>query len=228
MAFGVVGLALSFGPALPGYSWLHEHIPLLQGIRAAARWGYLLLIAVAILSGFAVAELRRRLGDRSWWPALACGLVGLVTIEAMRAPLALVRFDGIPAVEARLARDDIRAMVVLPLYSRGQLQRNARYLLDQTRHWRPMINGYSSFVPNSFHERAARLQSFPDAASDSGAPLDRHQPRGGGTDTRSCRTSDAARPTRCSRGCASTPTLELVFEEDELILFKLKPGPEAR
>ena len=165
IAFGVLGFALSFGPALPGYSWLHEHIPLLQGIRAAARWGYLLLIAVAILSGFAVAELRRRCGDRWWWPALAFGLVGLVTIEAMRAPLALVRFDGIPAVEARLAREDVRAIVVLPLYSRGQLQRNARYLLDQTRHWRPMINGYSSFVPNSFHERAARLQAFPDVAS---------------------------------------------------------------
>src|SRR4029453_1267571 len=110
------------------------------------------------LSGFAVAEISRRFRDRSWWPALAFALAGLVTLEAMRAPLSLVRFDGIPAVQARLARDDVRAILVLPLYSRGQVQRNARYMLDQTRHWRPMVNGYTSFVPGSFHEGAGRSE----------------------------------------------------------------------
>ena len=118
-------------------------------------------------------------------------------------------------------------MVVLPLYSRGQLQRNARYLLDQTRHWRPMVNGYSSFVPNSFHERAARLQSFPDAASVQ--------------ELRSIGVSHVAVEPNAlvqnlGRGEADAllarlrvhPDLELVFEEDELMLFKLKPGSEAR
>ncbi len=57
VAIAIVGVALSFGPALPGYPWLHAHVPLLQGIRAAARWGFLMLTAVAMLAGFTVAGL---------------------------------------------------------------------------------------------------------------------------------------------------------------------------
>jgi hypothetical protein len=161
LAFGLMGCALSFGAALPGYAWLHEHVPLFQGIRAVARWGFLLLIAVAILAGFGVARLEARWKTRVWWPAVAIGLVGLVTLEALRAPLSLVRFDGISAVHSRLAHDQVTGIVVYPLYSGSQFNLNARYMLEQTRHWKPMVNGYSSFAPNSFHERAARLQHFP-------------------------------------------------------------------
>jgi hypothetical protein len=165
LAFGVVGFALSFGPSLPGYGWMHEHVPLFQGIRAAARWAFLFLTAVAVLAGFGVAEWRRRLDGRSWWPAIAVALVGLVTLEAMRAPLALVRFAGIAAVHHRLDNDAVTGIIVFPLYTGETVHRNARYMLDQTKHWRPMINGYSSFVPNSFFERAARLRAFPSAAA---------------------------------------------------------------
>jgi hypothetical protein len=221
LAFGVAGFALSFGVSLPGYGWMHEHIPLLQGIRAAARWGFLFLIAVAILSGFAVAQLQRRWRDRWWWPALAFGLAGIVTLEAMRAPLSLVRFNGISAVHARLAADDVKAIVVLPLYGRGQFQRNSRYLLDQTRHWRPMINGYSSFVPTSFHDRAARLQSFPDAAAIK-------ELRSIGISHvvlhRTPLVQSLGRPAveALSAQLRAHPDLEFVFDEDDVMVYKVK------
>jgi hypothetical protein len=216
LAFGVVGFALSFGPAVPGYGWLHEHVPLLQGIRAAARWGGLFLIGIAILAGFAVAQVQQRWNARWWWPALAFLLIGTVTLEAMRAPLALVRFEGIPAVHARLAREDVRALVVFPLYGR-QFQHNARYLLDQTRHWRPMVNGYSSFVPTSFHERADRLQSFPDARAIA--------------ELRSIGISHVVvhrTPFVAIFGPAAAdalrphPDLEFVFDEDDVIVYRLR------
>ena len=161
LAFGAAGLTLSFGAALPGYRLLHEHIPLFQGIRAAARWGTLFLTGVAILAGFAAAALETRWRARWWWTALAVGLVGLVTLEALRAPLSLVRFNGIAGVHRLLDQQDVKAIVVYPLYGAEQFPRNARYLLDQTRHWKPMVNGYSSFAPETFFERAARLRSFP-------------------------------------------------------------------
>jgi hypothetical protein len=161
LAFGLVGLTLSFGASLPGYAVLHEYIPLLQGVRAAARWGMLALTGVAILAGFAVARLEARWRSRSWWTAAAIGIVGLVTVEALRAPLNLVRFNGTPAVHRRLNQDSVTGIVVFPLYGGAQFNGNARYLLDQTRHWRPMVNGYSSFAPQSFFDRAARLQAFP-------------------------------------------------------------------
>jgi hypothetical protein len=165
LAFGTLGFALSFGAALPGYAWLQEHIPLMQGMRAAARWGVLPLIAVAVLAGFTVAQLDRRLHTRAWRPALLLALVGIVTIEALRAPLNMVRFEGIPSVHSRLASDEVKAIVVFPLYGGGQFNLNAPYLLHQTKHWKPMLNAYSSFAPPIFYELAAKLQSFPDAAA---------------------------------------------------------------
>jgi hypothetical protein len=165
LAFGVAGFALSFGAGLPGYAWLQDHVPLLQGIRAAARWGLLFLIAVAILAGFAVASFERRWRTRWWWPAVVVALVMLVTLEALRAPLGMRHYDGIPSVHRRLAALDIDAMVVFPLYGGSQFNLNAEYLLHQTQHWKPMLNAYSSFAPASFYRLAATLQSFPDAAA---------------------------------------------------------------
>ena len=34
-------------------------------------------------------------------------------------------------------------------------------MLYQTRHWKPIVNGYSSFATETFSERGARLNSFP-------------------------------------------------------------------
>jgi hypothetical protein len=117
----------------------------------------------------------------------------------------------------------VRAILVLPLYSRGQVQRNARYMLDQTRHWRPMINGYTGFVPDSFHARAARLQSFPDAAA-------LQELRSIGIShvvvNRTALVQNLGNPDAEALivQLRAHPELELVFDEDDLMLFKLKPS----
>ena len=161
VAFGLLGLALSFGPATPGYAWAHEHVPILQGIRAAARWGILPLTAVAILAGFGVQAVAAwRLRPRVW-AAAAAAMIAIVSIEAMRAPLGLVDYKGIPRAYDRLRDEPWGPIVIFPLYRGGNFHLNGHYLIEQTRHFRPMINGYSSFAPASFHERAARLEAFP-------------------------------------------------------------------
>lgn len=217
LASGLIGFALSFGASLPGYPWLHEHVPLLQGVRGAARWGVLALMAVAMLAGFGVAALDARWKARPWWPALAVALVGLVTLEALRAPLSLVRFNGVASVHTRLKQEAVTAIVVFPLYPGARFNQNARYLLDQTRHWRPMVNGYSSFAPNSFYERAARLQSFPDRAA-----ID---------DLRSIKVSHVVlhrAPLQAAFGAHALaalrqhPDLEFVLEQDGVIIYRIR------
>ena len=217
LAFGIVGFALSFGANLPAYETLHTYLPLLQGIRAAARWGTLFLMAVAILAGFAMARLEARYRARSWWAALAIGIIGLVTVEALRAPLNLVRFNGIASVHRRLDQDSVTAMVVFPFYGGVQFNGNARYLLDQTRHWRPMINGYSSFAPESFFQRAARLQSFP-------APETIQE-------LRSIHVShvvlhraplEAAFGAQAIASLRAHPDLEFVVEQDGVIIYRIR------
>ena len=217
LAFGLVGFALSFGANMPGYGFLHAHVSLLQGVRAVGRWGFLLLIALAVLSGFAVAWLESRWKSRQWWPAVALALIGLVTLEALRAPLSFVRHESIPSAHSRLATDSVTGIVVFPLYGGSQFNKNASYMLDQTRHWKPMINAYSSWAPGAFYRRAALLQSFPGEAALA--------------DLRSIGVNHAVlhrRPLEQNFGAAAVdalrkhPALEFVFEEDGIIVYRIK------
>jgi hypothetical protein len=160
LAFGVMGVAFSFGPALPGYAWLYEHVPLVRGIRGAARWGFLGLTAIAILAGFGVQRLGRRWAGLRWWPATATALLALVTIEALRAPMGFVSAPTIPHVYARLRDEPHVVLAEFPIY-RHAVQKNARYLLNAAEHFQPLVNGYSGFIPASWIVNAGVLETFP-------------------------------------------------------------------
>ncbi len=161
-AIGLAGLALSFGPALPGYAWLHAHVPLLQGIRGAARWGFLTLTAVAVLAGYGVGALESRYRRSPYWLASLLGIVALVTLEALRAPMSLVAVTPVPAIYARVAADR-GPLVELPYFGGMSVSENARYMVPAARHFRPLVNGYSGFEPASSRERAERWRAFPAA-----------------------------------------------------------------
>jgi hypothetical protein len=162
-AIGLVGLALSFGPALPGYAWLHRHIPLFEGLRAAARWGILFLTAIAILAGFTVSILERRARGWTYWPAVALALLSLITLETLRAPLAFAAVPRIAPLYDDLQKAAGAVVVEVPLFSGLSVSENARYMLNSTRHFRPLVNGYSGFETAAFRERAERWRRFPAA-----------------------------------------------------------------
>lgn len=162
LAFGLAGVALSFGPSMPGFSTLFNWIPPLQGIRNAARFGFLLTIALAILSGFAVSALRRRWSGARWMPAATLGVIALANLDALAAPIGYVRPDRVATLHASLRGTDA-VVVHIPFYTPDRLFRNAPYLLESTANWRPMLNGYSGFVPDSYVEHARDLAGFPDA-----------------------------------------------------------------
>ena len=164
VAFGVVGVALSFGPALPGYGSLYAWLLPLQGIRNAARFGYLGIVACAILAGFGVAALRERWPRARWMPAAAILLVVCANLDAFAAPLDYVDAERVPALFERLR--GTRAVVAhFPFYTSDRLFHNADYMLESTAHWRPILNGYSGLTPASYDAHARALQHFPEAAS---------------------------------------------------------------
>jgi hypothetical protein len=164
LAMGLVALALSFGTRLPGYATLYELVPLLQAIRAPARIGYLVIVAVAVLAGFGLVQLRRRVAARSW-PAVAFVTITLATLEPFVAPLTFSEAAPIPAIYDRLRPIAGAVVVELPLPQPRAFFHNARYLMHSTRHWKPMLNGYSGFVPGSYRADYEALKTFPDAAS---------------------------------------------------------------
>ena len=48
-----------------------------------------------------------------------------------------------------------------PIYSGPRANGNGRYVLNNTRYFEPLINGYSGFEPRTFTERAQKLGTFP-------------------------------------------------------------------
>jgi hypothetical protein len=159
VAIGVLGIAFSFGTTLPGYAWLHEHVPLLAGLRNAARWGWLALAAIAVLAGFGVAVIERAAGARRL--AMAISLALLVTIEAIRVPVGFTPFQGIPRIYDRLAQEHHVVLAEFPFYSGSSVSDNGPYVLANTRYFQPLLNGYSGFQSQAFEERGRRLREFP-------------------------------------------------------------------
>jgi hypothetical protein len=164
LAFGMAGVALSFGPSMPGYALLYHLLPPLQGIRNAARFGYLAILACAILSGFAVAAIRARWRGAWWTPAfVALVLIG-ANLDAFSAPITYVDADPVSPLHARLRHTDA-IVAEFPFFAPNRVFHNARYMLESTAHWRPMINGYSGLVPDSYKRWARELARFPDDAA---------------------------------------------------------------
>lgn len=218
LAIGLVGFAFSFGPAMPGYAWLHAYVPLLSGIRNAARWGWLVLLAVAVLAAFGAAEIERR---REWagGKAAAWGiaLALLITIEALRAPVGFTPFAGFPRIYDRLASEPRVVLAEFPIHSRGSVNLNGRYVLNNTRYFQPLINGYSGFQSAAFEQRAAMLGAFP--SPDAMAAL-----KTLGVTHVTVHTADFERRLGVARlqAIAAVTELEQVADEDGIRLYRIR------
>lgn len=166
LIIGAGGFLLSLGPATPVYTWLYRIFFPLQGLRAASRFGYLVLLSVAALAGYGLSTLRQRWGGKRWPTVLAVGLIFVANLEALRAPMGYTSFEGIPPIYQTLARTNEAMVVVeMPFPPPGLIPRNAAYMLASTVHWNPLLNGYSGFTPESYVRRAELLRDFPSEAA---------------------------------------------------------------
>ncbi|MFQ5789538.1 MAG: hypothetical protein ACE5JI_03590, partial [Acidobacteriota bacterium] len=160
---GAVAGWASLGPSAGLYRLLHRLVPGVSGLRVPARFSIYVFLALAVLAGFAAASLLSRFGGKKRVAlTLLLGLIPL--LEVAGRPLHLRPAPvAIPEVYRWLAEQPGPTPVVeLPLpSSRGLIQRNARYMLWSTAHFKPLVNGYSALVPPSFYELAAALEDFP-------------------------------------------------------------------
>lgn len=162
VVLAAAGVVLSLGTATAVYGWLYEWLPPLQGIRAAARFGIWYLLAIAVLSGFAIAWLERRVRP-GLVPWIITFVIAGVTVENLMAPVRTTPFEGLPSVYSPLAEDpDPVLLVEFPFYPPDAAALNGEYVLNATAHWRPIANGYSGMTPVSYRERSKTLWFFPD------------------------------------------------------------------
>lgn len=175
VVLAAIGVILSLGPATPFYRWLYAWCFPLRGLRAAARFGYLYLTAIAFLAAAGTRALQRLGRTPRARTAIAIAALAAVTVETWMAPIAVTRFDGVPAIyhQVAIAPDPVR-LIELPFYPPDAIFLNGEYVLNATAHWRPVMNGYSGYIPDSYRAWAERLWYFPearalDAIRDSGA-----------------------------------------------------------
>ncbi len=161
VVIAAAGLLLSLGPATEAYRWLYGAFMPLRGIRAAARFGMLVLLAVAVAAAFGVAWLERR--ARAVPAGLLAGLLlTAVTADAWQGPLLTIRQQPLPPIY-KFVRDAPGDMLLaeVPFFPADAMFENSEYVLNAAAHWRPVMNGYSGYTPDSYRRRAGSFWYFP-------------------------------------------------------------------
>ena len=83
-----------------------------------------------------------------------------MNVEALHAPTRFRVFTETPLIYDLLASVRTAVVVELPLHPPDVFFANAGYMLNSTRHWHPMFNGYSGFSPPSYTETFKAIQDF--------------------------------------------------------------------
>ena len=129
-----------------------------SGIRAFTRFGYVSQIGFGLLAGAGCAVLLERARSRGARFIIAAALAAGIAADVRQT----VRFGfraelPHPPVEAFLARTNTGGPILhLPLYhSSGDV----RWTFASLEHFKPIVNGFSSYVPRRNQELAATLAS---------------------------------------------------------------------
>ena len=176
LALAVVSCVLTFGPyagepptvPLP-YLALYEWVPGFGGMRNPTRFIFVIALVAAVLAGLGVAAILQRLRGTAAW--LVGGfLVALACVELF----SVLRIQPFPERDPE-AHAYLRAtaadgpIVVLPIGRDREVAESPR-MASSVFHWRPMVNGNSSFRPPTYEELAAVFRN-----ADPGAMADAFQ-----------------------------------------------------
>lgn len=155
---GLLAVWASFGPEGGLYSALYHAIPLFTWLRAPARFGLVVMLAVAILAAYGVAAVLVRVRR----PALIGGILAVATACELAVPVNWPTVER-PTPAYRLLASLPRGPVIeTPFYyPQVGLFQHAKYMLASTAHWMPLVNGYSDYIPPDFYEHVMLLAPFP-------------------------------------------------------------------
>jgi hypothetical protein len=142
------------------YPVLYKVASPFQSIRVPARFGMLVMLTVAALSGFGASRLLSRVKQA---PArLTCAALLTVGLMADGWPRydTLPMWDGAPAIYVSLPAGAV--LFEFPVHSPPErFSENLPYMYFSIWHWRPMMNGYSGFNPREYALLLEKTRGFP-------------------------------------------------------------------
>ncbi len=178
----LAAFVLSLGPRLylaPGqpasleltlpYAWLYAFVPGFKALRAPVRFDALVSLSLAVLAGYGLAALQRRLDNRRLAAVIVAAAACLVVVESVAWPAARAEpvpvGDAVPPVARWLAGEAPAGPILeLPMaFTPGGPQLDYQYL--STYHWRPTPDGYSGFVPPAHGQIVYEMERFPSERS---------------------------------------------------------------
>jgi hypothetical protein len=166
----VVALAIAFDMSfgLKGYtfSFLYQHVPAFDGLRAPARVAIFVIFFLSILAAYGQAALERAAGKRLR-RGLIAAIPAVLLLEYWVAPLPLTAYPSAPSpLYAWLAKQPSGVVAEFPVPQPNELPGNEpRFEFMSTFHWMPLINGYSGYYPPSYIHRLEALSTMPDGAA---------------------------------------------------------------
>jgi hypothetical protein len=181
--WAIGGLFFSLGPGVTFNGrpiWLPQFAltRLYAVIRVPPRLGVASLMGLAVLTGLAFAECVRwfperglgaRLARLAFAAVVAAGMYSNYAAGSMldRGPVeSSYPLEPAPASTALLAeikRQPDGPLLELPASARTMhVLENVRAMYRSLFHWRPILNGYSSYFPTGFPERMALAAQLPD------------------------------------------------------------------
>jgi hypothetical protein len=155
-----IGFFGSLGPSTPFFPSLATLVPpLYGGIRVAARFAFVSLVGFGLLAAGGVTVLARVAREaRTRRVGFALLLVAIAADVRQAQPFDL-RPEPVPPVERFLARAEVGGPILhLPLHHAAP---DARILLASTAHFKPVVNGTSSYIPQRNVDLAEALWKAP-------------------------------------------------------------------
>jgi len=152
------------------YRWLFDHAPFFTAMRVPARLGGVVGFALVAMAGLGAAWGWARLRERSWLQpgrrrrlvAVALTAIGVIVVagDLAATPIPLERVDRSTAVAAPYewlaAQAEGGAVMEFPAENifldpaaAGVRRHVGLSMFWSTRHWRPLVNGSSGFIPLS-------------------------------------------------------------------------------
>jgi hypothetical protein len=163
-----IAAAYDFSLGFEGYSYpfIVQHVAALNGFRALARAGIFVILGVSVLAAYGYEALdseRRGIGRR----ILFAIIVLILLVEYRVEPMPLERYPNKPpALYTWLAQQPKGIVAELPMpfldFWPGP---DPRISYMSIFHWRPLVNGYSGYLPTSYALRLAAVREFPDGSS---------------------------------------------------------------
>ncbi len=158
---GAMAFWASFGPRAGLYAALYYVVPVLSLIRASSRFGVIVTLALAVLTGLAIQRLlshRTIVSQGRWVAALAL----ITVLESTSIPIRWVTAPPRFAAYEMLAALPRTAVAEFPFFARrDDFPKHTYYMLNSTRHWQPLLNGYSNYIPPEFRWMVAHMETFP-------------------------------------------------------------------